>query len=133
MREGGIQGESFAKVVRGETDTHRSYAITGRNLNDHWGTVPATVTDGIWSLVYWPNKDLAYQGPPVREETYPMTGMPERRRDELFYLPEDPDQERNLLGEHPDQAQRLHSILLELIESTDTDHAIAETYGNAPS
>ena len=56
---------------------HREYAISGRNLNDNWGTVPATVTDGTWSLQYWPNKDLAYEGPKkVRQETYPNTGMP---------------------------------------------------------
>jgi len=129
----GLQGESFAAVAQGTRETHRNYAITGRNLNDHWGTVPATVTDGTWSLVYWPNKDLAYKGPPVREETYPMTGMPERRRDELFYLPNDPGQEHNVLAENPDEGRRLHSVILNLIAQTDTDPAIAGTYKNSPS
>ena len=127
-----IQGRSFADVLTGKTETHREFAISGRNLDDCWGTVPATVTDGAWTLIYWPNKDLTYKGPPVRQETYPCTGMPERRVDELFHMPDDPGQEHNLLSIHPDEAVRLHRALLDLIESTDTDPAIAETYRPLP-
>ena len=129
---GGLQGTSFAPVLRGEKAGHRDYVISGRNLDDHWGTVPATVSDGEWSLVYWPNKDLAYKGQPVRQETYPCTGMPERRVDELFYLPDDPGQERNVLADNPEVARRLHKALLELVEETAEDAALAATYRAQP-
>jgi len=129
----GVQGTSFDPLIKGATEAHRSYAISGRNLDDHWGTCPATVTDGTWTLVYWPNKDLAYENPPVRQETYTVTGMPERRRDELFYMPDDPDQQHNLLDTHPAEAQRLHQALLDLIAEADTDPLIAETYQPVPS
>lgn len=129
----GLQGKSFASVVEGKADVHRQYAITGRNLDDHWGTVPATVTDGIWTLVYWPNKGLNYHGPPVREETYPMTGMPERRKDELFNLTEDPGQESNILSSCPEKAQELHGALLELISSTNVHPDIADAYQTPPA
>jgi len=128
-----LHGESFKPLLTGASETHRPYAISGRNLDDHWGTCPSTVTDGIWTLVYWPNKDLGYQNPPVRQETYSVTGMPERRSDELFYMPDDPDQQNNLLDAHHVEAQRLHQALLDLITETDTDPAIAETYQPMPS
>ncbi len=125
----GIQGSSFAGVLRGETTTHREFAISGRNLNDTWGTVPSTITDGTWTLVYWPNKDLKYKGPkPVRVERYDCRGMPERRVDELFNMENDPDQEKNVLSDHPAEASRLHKALLELIDTSDTDPEIAATY-----
>jgi arylsulfatase A-like enzyme len=128
-----LAGSSFAPVVRGAADRHRDIAVSGRNLNDNWGTVPATVTDGRWSLQYWPNKDLAYKGPKkVRQETYPCTGMPERRIDELFDLTVDPDQAHNVLAEHPDEAQRLHRALLDLIAESDVDPQIARTYEAPP-
>ncbi|MBT5875990.1 MAG: sulfatase [Candidatus Latescibacteria bacterium] len=129
----GLQGTSFASVAEGKADAHRQYAVTGRNLDDQWGTVPATVTDGHWTLVYWPNKELSYQGPPVREETYPMTGMPERRKDELFNLTEDPGQELNVLNNHADKARELHGALLELISTTDVHPDIAKAYQSPPA
>ena len=128
----GLQGESFAPVLRGERSAHREYAINGRNLDDQWGTVPATVTDGVWTLVYWPNKDLKYRGKPVKSETYPNIGMPERRVDELFHLTADPAQEHNVIREHPEEASRLHRALLDLVASADTDPTIAATYEPLP-
>jgi arylsulfatase A-like enzyme len=128
----GLQGRSFVDVLRGQTETHREVAISGRNLDDHWGTVPATVTDNRWSLIYWPNKDLAFKGKPPLQETYPNTGMPERRVDELFDLQTDPDQERNVIADHPKEARRLHARLLDLIEESDVDPAIARTYEPLP-
>ena len=128
----GIQGRSYADVVTGSSDSHRDLVISGRNLDDHWGTVPATVSDGTWSLVYWPNKDLAYKGIPPRQETYPCTGMPERRVDELFYLPDDPGQANNVIDQHPAEAGRLHQALLDLIGETDVDPKIEVTYRPVP-
>jgi arylsulfatase A-like enzyme len=128
----GLQGSSYANVITGVADIHRDHVISGRNLDDNWGTVPATISDGTWSLVYWPNKDLAYKGIPPRQETYPCTGMPERRVDELFHLPDDPGQAKNVISQHSDEAKRLHRSLLDLIRETDVDPSIAATYQSAP-
>jgi arylsulfatase A-like enzyme len=128
----GLQGRSYSDVIVGNSNSHRDVVISGRNLDDHWGTVPATVSDGTWSLVYWPNKDLGYKGIPPRQETYPCTGMPERRVDELFYLPDDPGQLTNVLSQNPDEATRLHGALLDLISQTDVEPAIATTYQSPP-
>ena len=129
---GGLQGRSYANVISGGSDTHRDLVISGRNLDDNWGTVPATISDGTWSLVYWPNKDLAYKGIPPRQETYICTGMPERRVDELFHLVDDPGQTNNVIGQHPEVARRLHQALLDLIGETDVDEDIASTYASLP-
>ena len=129
----GVQGKAFADVLQGKTVMHRDFAISGRNLNDSWGTVPATITDGTWTLVYWPNKDLKYKGPKqIRIERYDCRNMPERRVDELFYMPEDPGQENNVIADHPEEARRLHDALRQLIEDTETDPEIAKTYLPAP-
>tara|TARA_A100001037_G_scaffold298053_2_gene321048 strand:- start:873 stop:1331 length:459 start_codon:yes stop_codon:yes gene_type:complete len=128
----GIQGTSYADVITGSNDSHRDLVISGRNLNDNWGTVPATISDGTWSLIYWPNKDLAYKHKPPRQETYPCTGMSERRVDELFYLPDDPGQQNNVLDANLDEAKRLHQALLDLIAETDVDPDIAVTYKSVP-
>ena len=128
----GLQGHSFAAQLRGEGEGSRQYAITGRNLDDSWGTVPATITDGEWSLVYWPNKDLQYKSPPVRTEAYSNIGMPERRVEELFYLPDDPDQQQNVLTEHPQEAKRLHAALLQLIAEAGVEAELAATYQRPP-
>ena len=120
------------RSLLGRQGDRRSYAITGRNLDDHWGTVPATVTDGEWTLVYWPNKDLAYRGKPVRTERHRTIGYPERRVDELFYMPDDPAQQHNVLESHPDEAQRLHQALLALMAGADVDVEIARTYRRLP-
>ncbi|NKB69924.1 MAG: sulfatase-like hydrolase/transferase [Candidatus Latescibacteria bacterium] len=128
----GVQGRSFAELLAGRVERHRDCAISGRNLDDHWGTVPATVTDGTWTLIYWPNKDLKYKGKSVRQETYPNTGMPERRVDELFHMPTDPGQETNVLATHPQEARRLHAALVELVEATATEPALAATYQPLP-
>jgi arylsulfatase A-like enzyme len=127
-----LQGQSYADVITGSVDTHRDFVISGRNLDDHWGTVPTTISDGTWSLVYWPNKDLAYKGIPPRQETYPCTGMPERRVDELFFLPDDPGQQKNVLDQHPAESRRLHQALLDLIADTDVDPDIEVTYRPTP-
>ena len=129
----GLQGWSYADVITGSSDSHRDLVISGRNLDDNWGTVPATISDGTWSLVYWPKKDLAYKGIPPRQETYPCIGMPERRVDELFYLPNDPSQSVNVLEDNRTEAVRLHAALLDLIGQTDVKEDIAVTYTNAPS
>ena len=36
----GLQGQSFAGALLGRVGDRRSYAITGRNLDDHWGNGP---------------------------------------------------------------------------------------------
>ena len=129
----GVQGQSFADVLLGKTVQHREFAISGRNLNDNWGTVPSTITDGTWTLVYWPNKDLKYKGPKqVRTERYDCRNMPERRVDELFNMSDDPGQDKNVIADHPEEAKRLHKALLELIEMADTDPEIAKTYQPEP-
>ena len=124
----GLQGQSFAGALLGRVGDRRSYAITGRNLDDHWGTVPATVTDGEWTLVYWPNKDLAYRGKPVRTERHRTIGYPERRVDELFNAGRS-GAKRGIKA--PAEAKRLHRRCWRWLK-TDSDAHIAQTYRRLP-
>ena len=61
-------------------------------------------------------------------ETYSNVGRPERRVDELFYIPDDPRQENNALNAHLDEAKRLHGALRDLITYTDIETELAAVY-----
>lgn len=49
-----------------------------------------------------------------------------------YDLQADPDQERNVIADHPDEARRLHGKLPDLIAASDFDRAIACTYERLP-
>jgi arylsulfatase A-like enzyme len=75
-----LQGRSFAPVVQGTTDAHRSAAISGY----HAGT-DRCIRDRMWSYVQRPAGET----------------------DELYHLGDDPRETRNLIDEQHGEAQRL--------------------------
>ena len=52
--------------------------------------------------------------------------------EELFYLPNDPGQQKNVLAKHPEEAKRLHAALLQLIAETGVEPELAATYQRLP-
>lgn len=77
-----LAGKSFAAVLKGEADTHRSAVICG----------------------YHEAFDRC-----IRDETWSYIARPEGQPDELYNLADDPKERRNLIDEHPDEAKRLAS------------------------
>lgn len=78
-----MHGRSFRPVLEGETDEHRDPVITGYHEGDD-----RCIRDREWSLIVRPK------------------GEP----DELYHLPSDPREHRNLIDEHPEEARRLRSM-----------------------
>jgi arylsulfatase A-like enzyme len=142
-----MHGRSFAGVLqalalRGESDTHRNYSLSG-----YYGGRVALRSEG-WTLLRaqdpqrgplyaythdlqvlgrswaWRRRDPgAMVAPDLQAGRYipgldmPVWRVPESRdwgvhRDMLF-APDDPEQERNVVGEHPEQVVRLEEILRE--------------------
>jgi len=120
-----VQGESLAPVLRGERDHHRALALTSPTIIHGTRALQfTTITDGEWSLIY----------PGVRFE--PAGGAQDRAVDsirrlhkalyrgaggpELYHLPSDPHQERNVFAENRAVAERLHAEHVALLEQWDT-------------
>jgi len=77
-----MHGKSFLHVVKGDSDKHRSYAVSGYNE-----AVDRCIRDSEWSCVL----------------------RPEGQPDELYNLLEDPGETKNLVDEEPEEAKRLAS------------------------
>lgn len=77
-----MHGRSFLGVVKGDSDKHRKYAVSGYNE-----AVDRCIRDSGWSYVL----------------------RPEGQPDELYNLLEDPRETRNLVDEEPEEAKRLAS------------------------
>lgn len=75
-----MHGRSFAPVLRHQTDEHRPLVISG-----YHEAVDRCTRDRTWSYVQRP------------------AGEP----DELYHLEEDPQERRNLIDQHPEEALRL--------------------------
>ena len=117
---GGVQGKSLAPLLRGGTAAGRDMAITSPTII-HKGTgrcrISVTTDDG-WAFICAPHiqgsgevLDRAVDGLEKRETLTQVAS-------ELYYLPDDPGQQHDVIGEHPEVAnelrQRLVAFLIEM-------------------
>jgi len=77
-----MHGMSFLPVLRGESNEHRKFSISG----------------------YHEAVDRA-----IRDESWSYVERPENEPDELYNLKRDPREVRNLVDEEPEEAKRLAS------------------------
>jgi len=77
-----MHGHSFRVVLEGDSEAHRDAVIVGFRP-----AVDRCIRDWRWSYIQ----------------------RPEGESDELYHLVSDPHEERNLIDDHPDEAQRLTS------------------------
>ena len=95
----GIHGRSLLPLLRGEVDKVRDLAVCSPRLpTDPETLVWSAVTDGEWSLM-----DGGALGKP-----------------ELYHLPTDPKQQRDLFNEYRDIALRLHEEYLRFLSGIGT-------------
>lgn len=116
----GVQGVSFAPILRGESKRLRDIAISTGTLMHPGAAMPSTVTDGEWTLVTW--GEISGQ---AMVQTKAVDNV-ERRvalLDILTYEPQlfhditDPGHTRNVIQEHRDEAERLHAAYIEFLEA----------------
>lgn len=133
----GTHSHSFLPVLTGERTTHRDVTLYGTFGQG------ACITDGEWTLIKSPEADaplffystLLFQSllddrlaEPVALDrfipgmSYPQLKVPIRSHpltstDFLFHRRRDPDQERNLWEEEPDQRRRMLELLRKTIAS----------------
>jgi len=101
-----VQGKSLLPVLRGETDEHREFAISGVAPNALTDEAIITVRDGRWMLHDFSDRD----------------------RCELYDAEADPAQERNVVNDHPAEAARLHAALLDFLKTHDAPPQIVRWF-----
>ncbi len=148
-----VHGRSFEPVLRGESDVHRDYTISG-----YYGGRVAVRSEG-WTLLRAQDPSRA----PLFEYTHdlqvldrswacrrrdpaafvvpdleagrfisgldmPVWRIPERRRwgdhPDLLFGPDDPAQERDLASDHPEQVRRLEEILRQHMVDRNVPHEL---------
>lgn len=148
-----VHGRSFAPVLRGESDAHRDYTVSG-----YYGGRVAVRSEG-WTLLRAQDPSRA----PLFEYTHdlqvldrswacrrrdpaafvvpdleagrfisgldmPVWRIPERRRwgdhPDLLFGPDDPAQERDVSRDHPEQVRRLEEILRQHMVDRNVPHEL---------
>jgi len=122
---GRVQGKSLVPVLRSDEAELRSMALTSFSIiygiHAHRYT---TITDDEWSLIYPGAKvDLSEAASSsvvdsikrIERATFAGSGGPE-----LYHLPSDPEQKKNLFSQKRDIAAKLHAEHVRILESLGT-------------
>jgi len=114
-----FQGKSLLPILEGKKTVCRDFAVTSPSLvHGTAGAARPTITDGEYSLIYIGSflTDLktdyttkAVDG--ISRTLKPLTKI----ENELYHLPSDPQQKRNIFPEQRDIAKKLHSKFLSLL------------------
>ena len=100
----GLHGRSLVPMLHGDTNTHRDAVISSPLLpTEEDVLLYSTISEGEWTLMDPGNRGLEAA--------------------ELYNLAADPGEERNVIMEHPDVAQRLHARYLEELSALGTEES----------
>jgi arylsulfatase A-like enzyme len=118
----GCDGRSFAGVLRGETDTHRDYALSFPYLRG--GGIPITITRGDWSAVFFSEVTAGDAAPVVDKavDGYAKVQEPwEEAQDLLFNISADPQQLNNLAGDNQEKLEELREVVVSALRKFDVE------------
>ncbi|HET7768698.1 MAG TPA: sulfatase [Chloroflexota bacterium] len=102
----GMDGRSLIPLLDGGGDaasSHRRAAYTSRHPFLQRRPTPVTITTQDYAYIYWPGDSGT--------------------RSELYHLPSDPRQTRNLLGQHRQLAEELHTEYLAWVRARNPEMA----------
>ena len=112
----GVQGRSLWPLIEGKSQSIRDYAVSGRfsrgageSPRQRAGAREAAQFDG------WAGGDQPGEPITITSEEWALVcplGVDGR---ELYHLPSDPDETRNVIAEHPDVAKRMHAAFVEFM------------------
>ena len=119
-----VQGRSFAPVLRGDRDDHRSLAVASPSITSAIGHRYSTVVADEWALIC--RGEEAATGristtsavdsvQRVEAAVLPGAGGPE-----LYHLPSDPGQRSNVIQKHREVARSLHQRYLDFLSELGT-------------
>ena len=118
----GVEGHSLLPLVRGEADSVRKHAFSGRHPNELAALLgqssnrarQAAVFDGAAGMGA---ASRLIEPLTVTTEEWALICSPRGRASELYSLETDPGQTHNVIEAHPDVARELHAALLAFLET----------------
>lgn len=127
-----VQGQSLIPLLKGEHKEWRDMAVASPSIiNGPVAGQRISVITDEWFFIYCGQIDDALKGLPSEGKTRAVDGFERlqkiiggRPKNELYYLPEDPSQKRNLIKEKMDVAKMLHTKLVEFLEDLGTKEEI---------
>jgi arylsulfatase A-like enzyme len=96
------QGRSFAEMIKGEEDECRDVAVSGGAINPNAPQALLTVQDKRWCLI---------------DHTDPANRQ-------LYDKQSDPEEEHNIIAEHPEQTERLHQAAVDFLKNHEAHESI---------
>ena len=118
-----IHGKSMMPLLRGETNKLRDIAVSSNTLIHHTPIVAKTavVTEDGWCLHY----SGAYENEikesiKVNNKMISLEPKYERVEPALFFLPDDPKEEHDLIKDHEELARQIHQRYVKWLEEVGT-------------
>jgi arylsulfatase A-like enzyme len=108
-----VQGSSFWPLMRGETETRRRYAFSSR-FPPFAGDASYTPVEGAL-FDGWKGSDRIVEPSTVTDSEWAFSCGTAGDASRLFHLPTDPEQERNVVENHPQVAERMRAAWLDFL------------------
>jgi arylsulfatase A-like enzyme len=105
-----VQAKSVWPLVRGEVDRLHDYAFCGRYPLGTMYSYTAATFDG------WAGPDRIASPLTVVDDEWSYIRAPESWPSHLYHLSEDADELRDVIGEYPEVAERMHRALLDFLQ-----------------
>ena len=109
-----VQGCSLLPLLRGQVDKVRDYAVSGRFIYE----VPEGVADTSVEFDGMAGEQSQVCSRTLTTDRWSYICAPYDMPSQLYDLCADPDQARNVIGEHPQVARELHERLSRFLEET---------------
>ncbi|MBC8461287.1 MAG: sulfatase-like hydrolase/transferase, partial [Deltaproteobacteria bacterium] len=110
-----IQGTSFWPLVTGSQDKIHDYAFSSR-FPPAAGDASYTPVEGA-TFDGWVGSDRNVEPSTVTNNEWAYLAAPQGMPSELYHLKTDPDQENNVIDDHPDVAKQMRHAWLEFLEN----------------
>lgn len=117
-----VQGKSLIPLIKGDSFDEREIAVSSATLIDReisfaiTSAIRMTVTSKDWSLITH------------RSDAPPVDNLGVKMESELYHLPTDPKQTRNIYNEKEEVAQELHTKMIAFLESVGTKEEILKRW-----
>lgn len=118
-----IHGKSLMPLVRGETDRLRDIAVCSNTIIHHTPIVAkcAVVTEEGWCLHYAGDyTDEVQEGIIVNTQAIKSEPMREKIEPSLYYIPDDPGEENDLIQKNGELANKIHQRYVKWLEEVGT-------------